>query len=200
MSFGGSVQAMIVSIKNNARNRTNVFKKGKNENETAHIHKNSLQFKTVPADELEIIKKNIREKAQKENKKRRIIAGIIIIPILVGIFFTVRYKISQYTNKVEDRRSSESSVVDDKTDRLLKDSNYWLKNGNYLNAKKLLYKAYQINPGDYHINYANANVYVLDCVENGVGCKSADRMVKGMIERYGNEDELLALKSLLEQK
>lgn len=200
MSFGGAVQGMISSIKNNARKRTNVFTKSKNENELLHIKTNSLKYKTLPTNELEKIKSNIRDKAQKENKRRRLLALIITIPILIGIYAAVSYRINQYSEKLEDNQFTESSIVDNETNRLLRDSNYWLNNGNYLNAKKTLYKAYQLNSGDYQINYANANVYVLDCVENGVGCKSAERMVNGMIEKYGNNDELLALKSLLKQK
>ncbi len=88
MSFGGSVSAMITSLKNNSRskNRKSYFKKDKSfsnkENE-----KNVFLDKKATPEQLEAIQKNIR----KNNRKDRIVNVIILTITIILTVFILRY-------------------------------------------------------------------------------------------------------------
>ncbi|APG65524.1 hypothetical protein LPB136_09200 [Tenacibaculum todarodis] len=86
MSFGGSVSAMISSLKSNKRERTSAFKKLKN---TGGLS-GKLHFdKKASKKQLTIIK----EKLQEENKKTLVKNSIIFIVLLcVFIYFFAFHK------------------------------------------------------------------------------------------------------------
>ncbi len=79
MGFGGSVSAMISSLKNNKRSRTSTFEKLK-KYEKSTYKKELIEKKATPQQ-----LKEIRERLQKENKRRRIktIAVMVIFAIVL---------------------------------------------------------------------------------------------------------------------
>lgn len=90
MSFGGHVLEMIILLKNNRAQRPSQRKKfkedypeGSRSNPTAP---KPLQFAEVSKEELEKVKKRIREKAKK-GRKQRMAFGLILV--LIGIAFAV---------------------------------------------------------------------------------------------------------------
>ena len=86
MSFGGSVSAMISSLKNNKRERKSVFEKTKNVGSVSgklHFDKNASK------KQLE----EIREKLKQENKKAVIKKTVFFIIFLgVLIYFSAFHK------------------------------------------------------------------------------------------------------------
>ncbi|WP_461633150.1 hypothetical protein [Labilibaculum euxinus] len=207
MSFGGSVQAMIISIRNNARPKKNIFRSRKKDHVNLHSEESSLEYKTVSETELKQIKKKIRANALKENRKLKIWVLIISIPILIGIYFIVQNRIDNFHEEKRIEAIEKQKAIDEielakenKILYLLMDGTKWLNTGQYKNAKTQFYRAYKIEQEDYRINYANAKAYVLDCIENNVRCITAERMLKGLKEKYGDKAEILDLEQLLEQK
>lgn len=106
MGFGGSVQAMISTIRNNARPKKTAFRTRKEVNDIFHLKSRHLVCKTIPTPDLERIKNDIRIKAKKESKRQRLLAVLIISPILITIFLMVSYQIDQYpeNKRLEDRK------------------------------------------------------------------------------------------------
>jgi hypothetical protein len=202
MSFGGSVQAMIISIKNNARPKKNIFRSRNKDHVNQHSEESNLKYKTVSASKLNKIKDDIRKKAKQDRRRQSILALLIIIPIVVISSLTIRYKIQQYPAKKakEDRKYELMILTEKRTMRVLKEGSILLSKGDYENAKKVYLLGCTINPEDYRINYANAKAYVLDCIENEIGCDTATRMVNGMKKKHGDKYEILHLELLLSQK
>ncbi|MCT4601882.1 MAG: hypothetical protein N4A59_03105 [Marinifilum sp.] len=89
MGFGGSVQGMITSLKNNARPKTDIFTRSKNDKDVIHSAGKPLKYKEVSKQELEKIKGDIRLRA--ENERRRIIGTVlfIIIALVLVVFYMI---------------------------------------------------------------------------------------------------------------
>ncbi len=86
MSFGGSAQAMVQSIKNNlgqirSRKRTKI--------DSAKRVKTEYNFGTPTEKELEIIKANIRSRAKIERLRVFIITLIVLILICSVFYFYI---------------------------------------------------------------------------------------------------------------
>ena len=84
MGFGGSVSAMVTSLKNNKRTRPSAFKKIKHL-EKGKYKKGSIDKKASPE-----LLKDIRQKTKKE-QKIRLIKNLIALIILITIFFLVAW-------------------------------------------------------------------------------------------------------------
>jgi len=88
MSFGGAVSAMITSLKNNKRSRRIVFGKLKTSKKTTST---KIEFKNKATPEQ---LKEIRERLQKENKKRKksisLFIGISFVLVLI-LFILFNY-------------------------------------------------------------------------------------------------------------
>lgn len=85
MSFGGSVAAMIASLKANKRTRVSTFNKIKNFKETNNT---KLHFKNK-ATQKQL--KEIREKLQKENKKLLVKKALLITVCLLIIIYVIGF-------------------------------------------------------------------------------------------------------------
>jgi len=86
MSFGGSVLAMIITLKNNARHRRKAFEYSDEKNRFIRTHL-ELKYKTVSVERLARIKKQIRKELDQEDRqslfRTMAIWGLISI-LLVG--------------------------------------------------------------------------------------------------------------------
>lgn len=207
MGFGGAVQGMICSLRNNARPKKNIFRSRKKDPVNLHSKKDQLEYKNIPESELTKIKKKIRANAIKENKKLKILTLTLSIPILILIYLMVQNRIENFREEkridaIEKRKALDEIKLkkENKILYFLKDGAKWLNTGHYKNAKTQFYRAYQLESEDYRINYANAKAYVLDCIENNHACLSAERMVRGLKEKYSDKSEILDLEQLLKQK
>jgi hypothetical protein len=90
MSFGGSVSAMISSLKNNARaKRKTYFDKNDSYKKGSDL-KTEYDFQEVSADESEHIKERIRANAKKENKKRVFFLILSVMAIII-VFLLFNY-------------------------------------------------------------------------------------------------------------
>ena len=83
MGFGGSVSAMISSLKNNKRERKSAFEKMKNHSDYS-IKSDSLVFKNKASEEA---LREIGKKIRLENRKRLLVNGIGLLVIATIIFY-----------------------------------------------------------------------------------------------------------------
>jgi len=85
MGFGGSVSAMVSSLKNNKRPRVSTFSKLKRY-ENVKYKKGSIEKKATPQQ-----LKEIRERLQKENKKSLTISITIIAISILLMYLLFNY-------------------------------------------------------------------------------------------------------------
>jgi len=86
MSFGGSVLAMITSLKNNKRSRTSMFEKEILENKGNYG--DFIDHKKMSPQELQKFRAALVAKRQKEQKKLLIIfTSIMVIVVAVVVYF-----------------------------------------------------------------------------------------------------------------
>jgi len=86
MSFGGSVLAMITSLKNNKRSRTSIFEKEILENKSNYS--DFVDHKKMSPQELQKFRSALVAKRQKEQKKLLIIfTSIIVLVFAVVVYF-----------------------------------------------------------------------------------------------------------------
>lgn len=88
MGFGGSVGAMITSLKNNKRSRTSTFKKLK-DYKNVDYGEGKIDKKATPHQ-----LKEIREKLQKENRKKlinTILYFVISFTILIILLNVIKF-------------------------------------------------------------------------------------------------------------
>ncbi len=91
MSFGGSVAAMISSLKNNKRPRQSAHEKYKHYINNVKKRDNILPEKKLSKEQL----KEIRDKIQAENKKsfiKQIVAFIFAIVFILTFILILKYK------------------------------------------------------------------------------------------------------------
>ena len=171
MGFGGSVLAMIISLKNNARLKQNAHDRWKNDKNYRYKEHKELKFKEVSKEELaKVISKN-RKKARQERLVEIILTVSVFILILFGIskLFTKKgeniieaqqrrkqEQIDQYTQK----KNREKQKEEEHLLFLLNDGYKWLNKKHYKNARTQFYNAYQFKPNDYRVKLANTTLYV----------------------------------------
>lgn len=87
MGFGGSVSAMLASLKNNKRPRSSAFKKLK-ENGVEYTSRTELHFdqKSTPA-QLRVIRKRIKKENRIAFVKKAIIMSILLTIIAIAIIY-----------------------------------------------------------------------------------------------------------------
>jgi hypothetical protein len=86
MSFGGSAQAMVQSIKYNLGQ---IRSRKRNKIDNAKRVKTEYNFGKPTEKELEIIKQNIRSKAKIERLRTLTITLIVVIILFAGIYFYI---------------------------------------------------------------------------------------------------------------
>ncbi|MCF6349083.1 MAG: hypothetical protein L3J20_12410 [Flavobacteriaceae bacterium] len=86
MGFGGSVSAMITSLKNNKRSRVSMFDKLKKYENVKYKDGGKIEKKATPQQ-----LKAIRERIQKENKRTQVITLTVSIATTLVLFILFYY-------------------------------------------------------------------------------------------------------------
>jgi len=91
MGGSGSLMHMNVSMKQNRANRPSNKQKFRSNNGDVHSknHAEALHYKEVSKEELERIKKDIREKSRAE--QRKLIVLFIVVAVLISILMIVTF-------------------------------------------------------------------------------------------------------------
>ena len=87
MSFGGSVSAMISSLKNNSRAKRKSYFDNKNNKYSNENEKKSVAYKKATPEQIA----EIKNKLMKENKKERLKNIIFVIFALISIIMLLLF-------------------------------------------------------------------------------------------------------------
>jgi hypothetical protein len=201
MSFGGSVLAMIISLRNNARPKRKFFENYKELDKQIKIKSNKLPVKEIPAEELEIIKGRIRLQAKRDNT-RLLYAKWGFIIIVVIFTSLLSWKLYQVYRLEEDRAQSKevekSRLLNEEFMILINDGYDWLNKGNIHNAKFLFKEASGLMPGDYRARVATLRAFVYDCLQNGITCKTTEHLMNQCLNDYPDDKVVIELATILD--
>lgn len=193
MAGEGSIQGMIISLRNNKNllrpkrsflNQKKEFLKAAN---------GEINFKKATKKELE----KIREKIYKERKRqRKINIGIwsvtAIFLISIAVVFTKNISQQNYNSEKKAHKAKTEKYYE-----LIEDGDQWLKKGNWHNAIFQYKKAKEVFPTEYDINYRLTYVFCLSCEAEYINCKEAKENLDKLIVAFPEKQELFELKKLL---
>lgn len=189
MGGGGAIQAMINSIKANAKPKRKHFKRPKNKAEIDALKK-SLKEKSISESELEYIKEQIRDniRYQRHSQNIKIFLVFIIILIPLSIFSYKYYQGKQAKNKLVN----ENNEI--KHHKFVYEGYQLLKDGKLTAAREKFFEANKINPNDYVLELGLAKVYVKMCIYAQRDCWQANKKIEQLLQKYGQQTEIMKIK------
>ncbi len=205
MSFGGSVLAMITTLKNNARPRKKVFEYKKDHN-TSLQHHYELKYKTVSAEKLEAIKSKIRQQADKEERQKMLkIMGFLLLFSAVAIIGSVTYlkNVESHNKQVvfnqkmnhEHQRVAQKALAADDFEYYLNYGYRCLEKADYYYAKISFAQARSLDTHNYEANLGLLKAYVKDCTQNQVKCEHAHKLLRYNISKFGLTEGLIDIQN-----
>ncbi len=203
MSFGGSVSAMITSLKNNARPKRSFQGRFNHEH---GAFKTAITSKDISQAELKQIKSDFRKRIKTEQRQQvfkiSIICSLITIFLVAGIIIASKtYKISisaanQATKEKELKKESDRNLV---ILEFISKGNSAISRQDYTNAKFFINKAYVTDNNSKIALLNNAKVYILDCLENDSECELCKYYVDLSVERFGLKEVSRNLPDLMNE-
>ncbi len=194
MGGGGSIQGMIISLRNNKkllRPKRSFLNQRK---EFLKAAKGEVNLKKASKEELKLF----REKIYQERKRHRKITIIIWSGIGVMLLFAA---IMLNKTMKEQLRNSEMKKHDVKKStylKLIEDGDDWLTKRRWHNAIFQYQKALEIFPKEYDINYRLTYALCLRCETDFIDCKEAKNKLEKLLLQYPNKSELKELRKMLE--
>jgi tetratricopeptide (TPR) repeat protein len=197
MGFGGSAQSMITIMKNNRallRKKGSMFKPEKGHLMSSAASENQDLFvdhqKATP-----LLLAQIREKLQKERKRRQILSLVIFLVLLVPTIWIV-YSIrengkTQLEYEVDERffMSKEGLEID----LLLRDGDDWLSQGDFKKALFQYEKSLQRLPDDLSVHYRVCLAYAHLCKYHNEECLEGEDFFKMTLSKFPDNEDIEAL-------
>lgn len=171
MAGEGSTQAMISSLKNNRlllsdRNflngRSGSFDK---------VRKTKLSFVTVTSEELEAQKKEIIKSARRQRIQNKIIASLVIVLVLLGLF----YLRTLYKDHVEDIQHEVAVRRKKEFNKYIKEGDIFYTKEQWKNANFFYKRALTIFPKNQEVLEKIQNSYKNRCYNLGLDCNKLVR-------------------------
>ncbi|MCF8380997.1 MAG: hypothetical protein K9H49_15590 [Bacteroidales bacterium] len=211
MSFGGTVLSMILSLKNNS----NLLAKRKTYKELSKNYKykpgDPLKYKELPEAELIVLKAKIKRDLTRQRRLFALKSLFLIVLILGTGGVILSYVNNNYIEKskknekelrsiLESRKYSLSDIDERGIEYYLNQGNYLLSNNQYVGAKYYFKKAYKYGPNDFFVLYANAKVYIYDCIYNDVECAEAIILLEYLEQHFGTNQDVKDLIKIYNEK
>lgn len=200
MSFGGTVQAMIQSLKANARPKRKAFKDWDKSEEQIFQENKELKFKTVSKEELKRIKTKNRIEIGKDQKRsfvRIILIVIVLVPTIVFVFFQFFFKTGQSNYQHYQPPLQEDSNTSQQIDYLLNSGYEWLNKNHYKNARYQFNRVLEIHPENKTANYGFTASFVYECNISNSNCQKATEMLNNYVAKFGSDTSTEFLKEML---
>lgn len=200
MGFGGSVLAMIQSLRMNARPKHRVYEEfEKADKRVFHTHGELVDKKVAP-EELERIKRLNKQKIEKEQKRNLIflaISVVVLIPLIALAGFEFFFRESPI-NTLEQQTVTEDPVTE-QINYLLNSGYEWLNKNHYKNARFQFNRVLEVQPNNQSANYGLAATYVYECKIDSTNCEKASKMLNEYISKNGANSSTDYLKEMLEE-
>ena len=193
MAGGGSMQGMIISLRNNKnllRPKRSFLNQRK---EFLKAAKGEANFRKATKEELELFRKKIY-------KKRKIQRNIdITIWSVIGIIllFATILLTKTLNEQIRDSKKEGLNFKMNNYLELIEDGDQWLTKRKWHNAVFQYRKALEIFPKEYDINYRLTYALCLRCEADFTNCKEAQNKLDELLLQYPNRGELLELRRIL---
>jgi len=201
MSFAGSVQAMIISLKNNARKKHRAQKLLKENERLISGSKKKLKFKQVSDKEIEQIKTKIQAVQKKERKKQIIVLTTIITPILFVLIWFAIISFQKINEQNKRDKIFQQELLKKQEEKINQDYNFYLNDGyiwfneeKYRGAKTQFNEALKLKPKNYQASIALLKAYVYDCLKNNHDCQTTEKLLLEFEKTYSGEKDFIEIK------
>ena len=187
MSWGGSVQGMITSLRNNKNlvpKRKSLYEKDKKKNINYSISE-GLNC-DIEATEEQLLE--IRTRIQKRNKRKRILNSFIITISIVFVLYLI------YSNSSKEVLIQSTAVIETVNDEqvylnYIKYGDTWLEDKKWKAAIYNYQKAVDLAPNDYHSQYRLALAFSYHCTHEKINCEDGRQLLNELITKFGSNSD-----------
>lgn len=203
MSFGGSVLAMIQSLRANARPKHHAFQ-GWKKAEARQFHSNiKPKYKEISPEKLQQIIKSNKKKIDREQQRSLFIKLFVLIVLLLLAAFTVFqffFNTSQINHHpYQPSLENEEILSDTEQINYLLNSGYeWLNKNHYKNARFQFNRVLESQPENKTAYYGLTASYVYECKIDRTGCEKARQLLGTYISKFGEDSSTSLLKDMLD--
>lgn len=209
MGFGGSVLGMIMSLNQNRRLRKGRRKLKDLDKDSKFKSTQRLKEHSISPDKLNDIKSQIALKTKRDRKRSRLLSIFVFTVIIISLSYLLYNKMNKVKEDVIEYKNDRKAHIESVKKRHIENENYrtkkwlyasaseYLKNGEYKLAKEYLYKVQKIDSTNLKFKIAYHRAVVYDCIENNIGCDSAQLFIKKLHKKYPDDDNISYLFNLL---
>ncbi len=185
-SFTGPKAEM---IKRNARPLPRIFAKFSKKKIKSKVLEEGIHEKEISEEELETVKRKIREKTANENRRKTRLRLLIIAVLLIPTFFIGHsfYK-SIEEGKLLTAKELERSY--EHRQELIVEGYKLLKTNQFFKAKIKFLSAAKIDPDDYPLQLGLTTCYVKLCRYARYDCDRGEKALDRLKAEYGNLPEI----------
>lgn len=193
MMLGGFIQAMINSLKANARPKRNIFVKSKNKLLTADTLKNPIAKKNISPAELKKVISRIKLKASVYNRKQKLFRLLFmglfaIVFLFIGVKLYENIRLSQQETARQYEKAQQEAY--ESRQKLIIEGYAAIKSGNFVWARMKFFYAAKIDPDDYRLQLGLVICNVKLCKAKRVYCTEARDGLQKLRAEYGNLPEV----------
>ena len=202
MGFGGSVLAMIQSLRANARPKHHAYQVWDKSEKRIFKNKYKLVSKQVSPEKLARLKAKYRKKIERDQKRTQtitIVSLIIIIPMITFGIFQFFFSNSQrnYHPYVSEAEKQRTEITPEQINYLLHSGYEWLNKSHYKNARFQFNRVLEVNPGNKDALFGMAASYVYECQKEHTNCEKAKNLLQDYISKFGNDTKTDHLSTIL---
>ncbi|WP_372651131.1 hypothetical protein [Draconibacterium sp.] len=202
MSFGGSVLAMIQSLRANARPKHHAYQKWEEGDKRIFKNKYKLVSKQVSPEELTRLKTKYRKEIEKDQKATLVLtifSLVIMIPLITFGIFQFFFSISQknYHPYVSEEEKQKTEITSGQINYLLDSGYEWLNKSHYKNARFQFNRVLKINPQNKYALFGMAASYVYECQKEHTNCEKAKELLQDYISKFGSDSKTDHLSTIL---
>lgn len=193
MSYFGTVQQMIVSLKNNKKllRRPKAFSKAREYDLKRTEPKTQLKYTALPPEELDTIKIRIRQKFRRERLRWRAVTlsliSLILVPAAVLVYkayFTRDFNIVPSGNDVALIEQTEKN--ESRFNFYINDGYRWLGREQYQNALFQFELAVRLRPDDYQANLGLTKTLLQMCYASNQRCDGAEQKLNSFLKDFSS--------------
>jgi hypothetical protein len=198
MGWGGSVQAMITSLRNNKNllpKRKSLYEKDKRKNINYSISE-GLNCDIVATEEQLL---EIRTRIQKRNKRKKILNSLIItISVMVVLYLS--YLNSQ--KEVLIQSPEIETIINEQEVYLnyIKYGDTWVEDKKWKAAIYSYQKAVDLAPDDYYAQYRLALAFSYHCAYEKFNCEEGIQLLNELITKFGSNQDLEYLLGIIDNR
>lgn len=201
MGFGGSVFAMIQSLRANARPKHKAFQNWTKTENRIYQTNRKLFAKKVSPEKLAEIKENNKKEIEIEQNRSLIIKTatiLVLIPLIVLVVFHFFFKTTQENYRPYQAEHVETESVTKQIKDLLNSGYEWLNKNHYKNARFQFKRVLEIHPNNKAAIYGLTASYVYECQIDKTNCDKAQQLIKSYVSKFEEDTSIKYLEDMLE--